>query len=101
MLVRRPTHTIRCSLFDFGIRKEAVKRPVELDTRQKNLLLLYNNDLLTVQTRDEQEETKTKVKQTRDQTAKGERYHTVLGQCAVACNLETVMAGIVMIITKA
>ena len=48
-----------------------------------------------------QEETKTKVKQTRDQTVKGERYHKVLGQCAVVCNLETVMAGIVMIITKA
>ena len=31
----------------------------------RNLLLLYNNDLFTVQTRDEQEETKTKVKQTR------------------------------------
>ena len=49
-----------------------------------HLLLLYNNDLFTVQTRDEQEETKTKVKtnpiklwtQT-DQTVKGTTKYSV------------------------
>ena len=60
----------------------------------RNLLLLYNNDLFTVQTRDEQEETKTKVKQTRskcehrhtdqtDQTVKGTTKYSVSVQSSV------------------
>ena len=47
---------------------------------------------------------KSKVKQTRSNCEHGsncERYHKVLGRCAVVCNSEAVMAGIVMITTTA